>query len=477
MMNDEKLRKSIIKVLIVFSAAFLLLIGYLSFFEIKYGEKLVSDPYNRRNRDREYEILRGSIYDRDRKPIADSLRQEDGTQKRLYRKGYEMAYAPVLGYYSTKYGASGLEKTYTGELLDSGMLNPFKLVRDIMTSAERRGNGLVLTIDSDLQKAAYDALGNNRGAIAAMNPKTGEILCMVSKPTFNPVNIDKDWETLSKKDEEGVFLNRAVQPGLYPPGSTFKIIVASEALENIKDIQSRVFSDNGTLKINNYTLSNFNDESFGSLNLHDALVVSSNVVFGQVGMELGVDRLKKGAEDFYFNKSIDFDLTVAQSQFPAIDKDRKDSLAQSAIGQYEVMVTPLQMMLAASTIANGGVMMKPFIVKSVCDSYGWDVKSTMPEVLAQPIKRETADIVKDMMVDVVRNGTGKRAQIQGIDVAGKTGTAEVGENKAPHSWFVAFAPADNPQIAIAIIVENGETGGGKAAAISRDLLKMYISKK
>jgi peptidoglycan glycosyltransferase len=299
---------------------------------------------------------------------------------------------------------------------------------------------------------------------------------MVSKPTFNPATIDADWDSLLKMEDEGVFFNRAVQPGIYPPGSTLKIIVAGEALQNIKDIQSKTYTDNGTLKIGSYTLSNYNHESHGSINIHDALVVSSNVVFGQIGMELGADRLKNGAEDFYFNKNIDFDLAVAQSQFPAIDKSRQDSLAQSSIGQYEVRVTPLQMLLAVSTIANKGVMMKPYLVRSITDPYGWKIKNTSPESMAQPLTSETTDILKSMMVDVVKKGTGKKAQIQGIDVAGKTGTAEVGGDLAPHSWFVAFAPADDPKIAISIIVENGETGGGKAAAISKDLIKLYLNK-
>lgn len=475
-MDDEKIKKNIIKILIVFSTAFLLLILYLSYFEITYGETLISDSNNRRNKDREYEVLRGNIYDRERNLVAESVRQDDGTQTRAYRKGYEMPYAPVLGYYSSKYGTSGLEKSYARDLLDADMLNPFKIVRDIMTSAEKKGNSLVLTIDSDLEKAAYNALGDYRGAVVGLNPKTGEVLCMVSKPVFNPVTIDKDWDVVSKQNEMGLFLNRAIQPGLYPPGSTFKVIVASEAIENIKDVQSKTYKCEGNLKIGNYTLSDFGNESHGSINLHDAFVESCNITFGQIGIELGLDRLKKGAEDFYFNKPIDFDLQVAQSEFPALDKSRKDSLAQSSIGQHEVMVTPLQMALVASTIANKGTMMKPYLIKSIADSYGWDIKITSPEIMAQPIKPETADIVKQMMVDVVKMGTGKSAKINNVEVAGKTGTAEVNEKDAPHSWFIGFAPADDPQIAIAVIVENGETGGGKAAAISREILKLYLNK-
>lgn len=475
-MRDEKLRRNIIRILIVFSIAFLLLVGYLSYFVIKYGENITASPYNRRNRDKENEVLRGDIYDRDKTLIVGSARLEDNTQKRVYKKGYEQPYAPIVGYYSRKYGMSGLEQVYTKEFLDDNMLNPFKLVRDIITSGDRKGNSLVLTVDSSLQKTAYEALGANKGAVAAMDPKTGEILCMVSKPVFNPATIDKDWESLSKQYDKGPFLNRAIQPGLYPPGSTFKIIVAGEAIENIKDAEKKSYDCTGDLEIGKYKLSDFGNERHGRINLHEALVHSCNITFGKVGMELGIDRLKSGAEDFYFNKRIDFELPVAVSQFPNLDKSRKDSLAQSSIGQHQVTVTPLQMLLAASAMANKGTIMKPYLVASIIDSYGGIVYKRNPEVLSQPVKEDTADKVTNMMIDVVKRGTGKNARISGVEVAGKTGTAEVGENIPPHSWFVAFAPADDPKIAISVIVENGETGGGKAAAVAREIIKEYLKK-
>lgn len=475
-MDDDKLRKNIIKVLAVFTAAFFTLIIYLSYFEIRYGDTIITSQYNRRNRDRENEVLRGAIYDRNKILVVDSVRQEDNTQRRVYKKGYEQPYAPIVGYYSSRYGVSGLEQAYAKELLDADITNPFKLVRDIMTRADRKGDSLVLTIDSELQKISYEALGSFKGSVVAMDPRTGEILSMVSKPVFNPATIDKEWEYFSKQDELGPFLNRALQPGIYPPGSTFKVVVASGALENIQGTGSKTYSCAGDLKIGKYTLSDFGDEKHGTINLHDALVHSCNITFGQVGMELGVDKLKSAAEDFYFNKDIPFELPTAKSSFPSIDKNRKDSLAQSAIGQYEVTVTPLQMLLVASAVANEGTIMKPFLVKSVTDPYDWIIETRQPEVLSQPMKKETAQKIKAMMVDVVNRGTGRNARISGIDVAGKTGTAEVGEKKAPHSWFIAFAPADNPKIALSIIMENGETGGGRAATVAKEIIRTYLKK-
>lgn len=473
-MNYDKYQKNIIKVLIVFGAAFLLIIGYLSFFDIMYGKNIASSPYNKRNRDKEDEVLRGSILDRNLEVIVDSRRLEDKSQQRIYKKGYEEAYAPVIGYYSRKYGTSGLEQAYTGELLDADTLNPFRVIRDVMTKADRRGNSLMLTIDSKLQKAAYEALGNYRGSVVAMDPKTGEVLAMVSKPVFNPASIDEDFEKLSKQHEEGPFLNRAIQPGLYPPGSTFKIIVAGAALENIDGIENKIYEDRGKLKIGNYTLANYGNKAYGNLDMHGALVVSSNVVFGQIGMDLGVDKLKEGAEKFYFNRDIPFELPTAKSNFPSLDPERQDSLAQSAIGQHDVRVTPLHMAMAASAIANDGVMMKPFVVKSIMDPYGGSVRNTSPQVLENSISKETADIVTDMMIDVVEKGTGTKAKISGISIAGKTGTAEVGKDKPAHSWFVAFAPAEDPKIAISVIVEGGGTGGSKAALIAREIIGMYL---
>lgn len=479
-MNNDRYKKNITKILISFSAAFLLLIGYLSYFEIRYGESVSAQWDSQRIKDKEADILRGDIYDRSMSLIAESKRQgQEGKapQNRVYRQGYSQPYAAVLGYYSSKYGTSGLEQKYAGELLSTSSLNPIRVIKDILANAERKGNSLVLTTDSDLTKTAYDALGSNRGAVVALDPRTGEVLTMVSKPVFNPETIDKDWSTLVKQNEEGPFINRATQPKLYPPGSTFKVIVASEAIEHIQDIESRIFSCAGDLKIGNYTLSDYGNERHGKINLHDALVKSCNITFGQIGMELGVDTLKSGAEDFMFNKPADyFDLPLSESKFPDIDKSRKDSLAQSSIGQYDVTVTPLEMAMVASAIANKGTMMKPYLVKSIIDPYGSKISTAKPSVLAKPIKEETAQKVRDMMIDVVKSGTGKNAKISGIDVAGKTGTAEVGEKVAPHSWFIAFAPADNPQIAISVIVENGEIGGGKAAAVAKKVLEAYLKR-
>lgn len=476
-MDDDKLKKSIIKILIVFSAAFMLLIGYLSYFEIWQGQSIVSLPDNKRLKDKENQVLRGSIYDRNMAVIAQSQRLSDNTQKRVYREGYSQPYAAILGYCSNTYGSSGLEAKYASTLMDSSMSNPVKVFKDMLSGSEVKGNNLVLTTDSNLAKTAYDALGKNRGAVVAMNPSTGEVLAMVSKPVFNPSTIDTDWNTLIKQSEEGPLLNRATQPRMYPPGSTFKVIVASEALEHIPDIESRIFHCSGNLKIGNYTLSDYGNESHGSIDMHEALTVSCNITFGTIGMELGADTLKSGAEDFMFNKPVDyFDLPVNESKFPSISKDRKDSLAQSSIGQYEVTVTPFEMALVASTIANGGTMMKPYLIKYVMDPYGDVISTNKPSVLAKPIKPETAEKVKEMMIDVVKKGTGKASRIAGIEVAGKTGTAEVGKNVPAHSWFIAFAPADNPTIAVSVIVENGETGGGKAAAVAKKIIEEYLKK-
>lgn len=476
-MDDEKLKKSTIKILIVFCSAFLVLIGYLSYFEIFQGQSIAARPDNKRLKDKENQVLRGSIYDRNMNAIAQSQRLQDGSQKRIYPQGISQPYAAILGYCSNIYGTSGLEAKYASTLMDSNMSNPIKVFKDITSGSQVKGNNIVLTTDSELTKTAYDALGDNRGAVVAMNPNTGEVLAMVSKPVFNPATIDADWNTLIKQNEAGPFINRATQPKLYPPGSTFKVIVASEALEHIPDIESQIFNCQGNLKIGSYTLSDYGNESHGKINIRDALAVSCNITFGTIGMELGADTLKSGAEDFMFNKPVNyFDLPVNESVFPTISPDRKDSLAQSSIGQYEVTVTPFEMALVASTIANNGTMMKPYLVKSVTDAYGDVVSTTRPSVLAKPIKPETAQKVRDMMIGVINKGTGKAARIQGIQVAGKTGTAEVGKNVPAHSWFIAFAPADNPQIAVSVIIENGETGGGKAADAARKVIEEYLKK-
>ncbi|AZV55378.1 penicillin-binding transpeptidase domain-containing protein [Clostridium sp. AWRP] len=466
------------KVMMVFLICFIALISYMTYFEMVVGPKIENSPYNRRLWIKRNEVLRGTIYDRNGNALTKSDPINSETQKREYTGG--AMFAHVLGYVDQKYGITGLEKKYDEQLMSSNIQDSIKsLIQNKGKSQKKVGNSLKTTLDLETQKMAYDLLDGNKGAVVALNPKTGEVIALVSRPSFDPNDLANTWQQLNQ-DKTKPLLNRATA-GLYPPGSTFKTVTAVSALENISGIQNRYFQDNGELPLGGgYSLHNFEGEVLGSINFKQAYTHSSNVYFGSLGIELGNDRLKQTAEKFFFNKEIPTDgIPVEPSKFPVLKSYEKGSIAQSAIGQSSDLASPLQMAVVTSTIANGGVFMKPHLVSDVLTSKGEEVKNIQAEQVGQIISSNTANTMKDLMKSVVESGTGTNASVEGVEVAGKTGTADnqtEGPGSPPHSWFIGFAPYDDPQIAVAVIVENGGQGGKLAASIASQVIRTALRK-
>jgi len=480
-MND--ISNNIKKVLLVFIIFFIGTISYITYFEMVTGPKIVNNTDNKRLWAKRNEVLRGTIYDRNKKALTTSERVNTLTQKRSYTGGALFAHA--LGYVNPTYGLTGLEFKYDQYLMGAKdeSLKQFlnNIIKGNIKPEDKKGDDLVTTLDYNVQKVAYDALGDNRGAVVALDPKTGEILAMVSKPSFDPNDdqLKANWTSLNK-DSSIPLLNRAVS-GLYPPGSTFKTITAISALQNISGIKNRTFEDNGVLTFNStQSLHDFEGESFGNIGFKDAYVKSSNVVFGKIGMELGNDKLRKTAEDFYFNKNIPCDgIVIDKSHFPTLKSYEVGNKAQSAIGQAADLATPMQMALVSATIANDGVMMKPHLVKQILASDGSVVEDIQGESNGTITSSDIAATMKDFMKGVVTDGTGGNASIEGVEVCGKTGTAdhiENGKNATPHSWFIGFAPYNNPKVAVAVIVEDGGQGGVAAAKIASQTMSAALGK-
>lgn len=466
------------KVMIIFLLCFIGLISYITYFEIIVAPKIVSSQYNNRLWDKRNEVLRGTIYDRNMKALAKSTRTDKGNQKRQYEEGPVFAHA--LGYLDVKYGITGLERKYDKELTSTN-------IKDTLTdfiklkgkNEEKYGNNLKTTLDYNLQKKAYELLGDNRGAVVALNPKTGEILAMVSKPSFDPNYLNENWKNINENKERPL-LNRATS-GLYPPGSTFKTITAVSALENVNGIMDRRINDTGVLVFNSKeSLKNFNGEALGDIGFEEAFIHSSNVYFGKLGIDIGNPKLKETAEKFYFNKNTPADgVTIENSRFPTLKSYEVGNIAQSAIGQATVLTTPMEMALVASTIANDGTMMKPCLVKEVQSSKGEVLQTIKPEPIQQVTTKENAKVMKDFMRSVVGEGTGTAAAVENINVCGKTGTADhsdEGSGALPHSWFIGFAPYEDPQIALAVIVEDGGQGGIAAANIASGIFRTALVK-
>jgi peptidoglycan glycosyltransferase len=477
-MND--LSNNIKKVMIVFLLLFVALITYLTIFFVVKGPEVVNTPLNKRLWAKRNEVTRGTIFDRNMQPLSVSSKVEGSSQKREYKGGAMFAHA--LGYMDVKYGLTGLENRYDNELMANNSLSYMELLKLFKNKGkekEKIGNSLKVTLDYEIQKAAYDLLGDNKGSVVALNPKTGEILAMVSKPSYDPNNLNEIWSSLVSDKENVPLLNRAVS-GLYPPGSVFKVVTAVSALENIKDIENRIFKDEGKIVFNEkYSLSNYGGSAYGNISLKDGFIKSSNVVFGTLAMELGNDKLKATAEKFFFNKEVPKDgIVIDNSKFPDIPKTEKGNIAQSGIGQSSILASPMEMALVASTVANNGVMMSPMIVNQILTYEGEKIRSIEPKVAATVTTPQIAGILKDYMKDVVSKGTGKNAAVAGINVAGKTGTADHDSNgnSEPHSWFIGFAPYEDPQIAFAVIVEDGGTGGSVAAKIASGVVKTALKK-
>lgn len=491
----KNISDSVKQVMVVFLFCFVALISYIAYFQVFTAPNIAEQQGNKRLWAKRNEVLRGTIYDRDKNALTKSERVDALTQKRTYVNGD--LYVHALGYVDPRYGLTGLEASYDTELTTYNKLtnNILNLVKDFSTDKlkemfenrkedeDKIGNGIVTTLDPTLQKIAYDALGSNKGAVVALNPKTGEVLAMVSRPTYNP----NDLEASMKAANEGTadnspLINRAVS-GLYPPGSTFKTVTLSSALENMPGVTNRTFDDTGKIVFNStQSLSNDNGEVNGPINLKDAFRLSSNFVFGTLAMELGNDKLKTTAEKYGFNTTIESDgFNITQSQFPKLTSAEIGSIAQSGIGQSSILATPMQMALISSTIANDGKMMEPRLVNQVLDKDGNIVKKVESKVYKQVLTTNNAAVIKDYMKNLVDSRVDSSwSYFQGTEAAGKTGTADYnlanGQSAKPHSWFIGFAPASNPKIAVAVIVENGGYGASAAAPIAGKVIKSALTK-
>ncbi|MHC1746341.1 MAG: peptidoglycan D,D-transpeptidase FtsI family protein [Negativicutes bacterium] len=448
-----------------------ILIAYISYVQVIEQDFLKGHPLNRRNIEAASSIPRGQILDRNGEKLATSLpnKDEKGRFQREYPLGRMTAH--IVGYDSLQYGKSGIESSYNGYL--SGMSNlsrsfgPFPRLWQ-----EKAGNDVVLTIDSSLQATAYQALGNHRGAVVVIDPRTGAILSMVSKPSFDPAELASQWQSISSATDAPL-LNRATQ-GLYPPGSIIKVMVAEAALSKRIASPNSSFDCSGTLPIGrDYTLSEDKQTAHGHLSLKEALAVSCNITFGRLSLELGRNNMEDVFEKYGFQKPLTTDLQESACQLPKFNSLSDGDLAQLGIGQTSLLVTPLRMAILAEVFANHGVIMKPFLVQRVVTPDGTVIEQNQPQKWLSPADPGLANLVAEMMVAAVANGTGSAAQIRGIKVAGKTGTAE-NPHGASHAWFIGFAPADNPQIAVAVIIENGGSGGGVAAPVARKIFTQAL---
>lgn len=450
----------------------------LTYWQVVRAPSLVARADNPRHAEAARRILWGRILDRNGRPLA-WTEAGPGPSRRVY--AYP-ALGPVIGFRSQHHGTGGIEATYDrqlgserDQLSGAWQSEAAGHLLDAFLNRRPAGADVMLTLDLALQKVADQALGERHGAVVLLDPHDGDILAMASHPSFDPNTLDADWERL-KTDPEAPLLNRATQ-GRYAPGSIFKTVVLAAAIQEGIASPSDIFEDGQEiLVVEGFPIRcDNNPRGLNSFDLAHAYAYSCNVTFARLGLELGSLRLKTYAERFGFAEPIPLDIPTAASQlsnFPLLI-DRVE-LASAAFGQGEVLVTPLHMALIAATIANDGRMPQPRLVREVRDTRGTLLERMEPAVWRVPITARTARMVREMMVVATEDGWGQEAQVPGVKVAGKTGTAQVGGGAEPHAWFVGFAPAEAPRVVIAVLVENGGEGALVAAPIARQVLEAAL---
>jgi penicillin-binding protein A len=470
---------------LVVCVLFVLLFTSTTYFQVVAQGRLNANGQNLRTTYNEYGRHRGPIVV-DGEAIASS--QESGDTYG-YLRGYDPGsmYAPVTGYYSVVYGFSGLERSLNDTLSGEADALFYHRISDILSGKQGQGATVELSLDSAAQEAAWDALDGRRGSVVALDPETGAILAMVSSPSYDPnklashdtAAVQEAWTALND-DAERPLTNRAIGGDLYPPGSAFKLLVASAALETGDYTADTVIPGPGTFTLPNSSsvMNNFssgNTDACGpddESTLADALRQSCNTSFAQLGIAVGEDQIASTAEEFGFGQRLEIPMAVTPS---TIGTDLDDAqLATTSIGQYEDRVTPLQMAMMAGAFANDGVVMEPQLVQAVRTSDLSSVAELTPRELGQPLSASNAAQMRQMMVGVVEDGTGTAAAIDGAEVGGKTGTAQWGEDRAPHSWYVGYGQMDDRKIALAVVVEEGGYGSRTAAPIAQDVMEAVI---
>ncbi|MDA8223762.1 penicillin-binding transpeptidase domain-containing protein [Desulfosporosinus sp.] len=459
---------------------FILSLG-LVYWQVVRADTLLQNPANRRLILMESRVTRGGIFDRNGEIIAQT-QILNGKKVRVYPKG-EM-FEPALGYSSLKLGASGLEANLADWLLGIKNATPTQAVQQLF-ALPRQGDDVVLTLDSRLQSIAYDALKGKMGAAVALDPRTGEVLAMVSQPSFNPTNLDQHWNEIISQEEKRP-LGEKQRPlehryfSLFPPGSTMKV-VTSAALFRSGINTTDLYQCQGSTLINGQVIREQNDKAHGWVNYNMALAESCNTYFATFGVHAGDQTFLSVVKGFGFGQKIPFELSLPRSSITQEAKNpsslNTNLLAASTFGQGEVLVSPFHMALMTAGIANHGVIMTPHLVERVLDPSQDILFQQKPQPWLTALSKEEADKITSAMVTAVTEGTAAPGALPKVQVAGKTGSAEPGGNVLTHAWYIAFAPAEEPQIAVAVIVENGGTGGGNAAPIARQIIQEALNQK
>lgn len=457
----------------LFVGMFIILMGYFAYFQIFRSEDFINSPYNTRQNTFAEHVVRGEILSADEKVLAQTVVGEDGSETRYYPYGSMFAHA--VGFDSN--GKSGIESFGNFSLLRSHAFFLEQVFNGIQNE-KNPGDNIVTTLNYDLQETAYQALGSNRGAVVVLEPSTGKILAMVSKPDFDPNTIAAEWDSIisNTDSENSVLVNRATQ-GLYPPGSTFKIVTALEYMRENPDYQDYTYECTGSITMENTEIHCYNNSVHGAENLETSFAKSCNTSFANIGLGLDKKAFAELCEKLLFKKNLPISYPYNKSSFVLDENSNTDAVTQTAIGQGETLVTPMHMAMITSAIANQGVLMKPYVIDRTENYKGVAVKNYKASEYGSLMTAEEAEKLQGLMSLVVSEGTGSALSGQSYQAAGKTGSAEFSNNKGEsHAWFTGYASTEEKgTIAVTVIVEKGGAGSSAAVPVAKQIFDRYFN--
>lgn len=469
--NNKRLgtRTNIIISLIIICCLFAALSIYIIVFYANNYKRLSENSYNKQERTLEKTVLRGDIVSRDDQILAYSIQNEDGSQLRVYP--FNNLFSHIVGY--SELDKLGVEKIANYYLINTGD-SAAQRANNASNSLLNKGYTVVTSIDVELQKIADDYLGTQKGAVIMTDVRTGEILALVSHPNFDPNSIGDLWDLYVEDDENSSLLNRVTQ-GKYPPGSTFKIFSSLEYYrEKDRDLYNYNYDCNGCYVYDGYKISCYGGMSHGLLDFNSSFANSCNSSYTNIGMSLNRTEFSDTLYDLLFNNELPCDFAYNKS-FALVDNSISDYLMmQTSIGQGSTSVSPYHLNLVTMAIANGGSLMKPFVITGIRNTNGYYVKTYSPDEYSRLMTKDEALFLTDIMKSVVEDGTGKRLKSEKYSAAGKTGSAEYDNNGNSHAWFTGFAPVDAPEVAVTIIIEGAGSGGQKAVPLAKELFDYYF---
>lgn len=456
-----------------FTIIFTVLIGYLVYFVSTNEQEMINNSYNSRQEILLSQNYRGTIYSRDGDVLAETQMDAGQNETRVYP--YKNLFAHIVGY-STQ-GRMGVEALANYYLINTNTSLNNKVAND-MAGVKNPGDNVYTTLDVEIQQVADEQLSIYKGAVVVTEVKTGKVLALVSHPDFDPNEITDIWDSLLNNDSSSVLVNRATQ-GLYPPGSTFKIVTALEYIrENPDTYQNYTFGCPGYFRLDDSRINCYHGTNHGQVDFRKSFAKSCNSSFANIGMKLDRSAFKETLDDLLFNRDLPLTLTYAKSSVKVSDDMTTDDMMQTSIGQGKTQITPMHLNMITCAIANRGLLMKPYVIDRVENDAGNIVKAFKPSNYGKLLEESEADILKELMISVVEDGTATK--LKGLDytAAGKTGSAEYNNVKGDsHAWFTGFAPAEDPEVCVTIIVEGAGSGGSYAVPIARRIFDAYFREK